>query len=100
MTATVEVLASRSHKGTYDFWYDTRLVRRKGKSYLVHDSFCGMDSLEGGCPRPFVYEVPEGRVGEVQKLIEDDDREYINLVLLGQLRCLGRKSKLRWAADL
>lgn len=111
MPATVEVLVERTWKGGYDFTFDARLVRRGDKYYLVMDHYCGQDGLEGGCPRPFLYEVPVDLLDETRVCIERHD-EVINtdpyadrwarlmFSILPDLKELGRKSKYKWAADL
>ena len=106
---TIETLATRSGHGSYGMVWESRLIRRGDKHYLLHDSFCGMDSIKGGCYRPFVYEVPAERVAEVLDLFRRSDEDmnehvtrfqWMEMFLIPELRCLGRQSRIAWARSL
>ena len=110
---TSETLASKSGTGQYGSTWESRLVKRGDKHYLVHDHFCGMDSLEGGAYRPFVYSVPSERVEEVKGLYDTADEFidparpelgndwcYLTQHVLPTLESYGRASHLSWAKSL
>ena len=105
----LETLFDRSWVGSYGSTGRSRLVRRSEKCYLLHDQFCGFDSLEGGAYRSFVYEVPESRVEEIRGLfmkadeyIDTDQPElgtewsYLKTHVIPTLREMGRQSKFKW----
>lgn len=113
-TKTVEVLASHDGRGVYDLPFQTRLVRRDGKHYLVHDWYCGEGQLRGGQYRPHVYKVPDSLVAEYVDLISNyedwDDRyksptrkgsvlEHI-IPDLGPSSSLGEQGDLKWTSEL
>jgi len=64
-------LATRAWKGCYDFTFNAKLIEHAGKNYLVLDHYCGQDSLHGGCPRPFLYEVPAEELDAVRDAFEN-----------------------------
>ena len=114
MTTTSETLASKSGTGQYGRAWESRLVKRGDKHYLVHDHFCRMDSLEGGAYRPFVYAVPSERVEEIKALYDTADEPinpadptciwtnwcYLTQHVLPTLEGYGRASRLSWAKTL
>lgn len=117
MTKTeVEVLASWSGRGNYDMRRRSRVVRREGKVYLVHDGYGGEYTSRGGAYRPFVYEVPDDLAAKVIELVangdEDDYDENFNghpskictleHEILGNLLLeeLGEQGKLEWTTEL
>ncbi len=108
-----EILATKTDPGQYGMTRSSKLVCRKGKHYLVHDQFCGMDSLEGGSYRPFVFAVPDEMVQEIKTLYAKADEfvdpsrpdlgtnwDYFLQDGITKLNDCGRASKLSWAKDL
>jgi len=108
--SAVEILVHESHSGSYGFAAEQKLIRRKGKTYLIRDSWCG-NNLEGFCYRPFVYSVPDDKANEVKRYLENWDdcdeqgigsAEFLHLMISdGELPCIGRaSSRARWALDI
>lgn len=106
-TATVELVASAKWTGSYGNTAAARLVIRNGSLFLVIDQWCGGD-MEGLCYREHAYMVPDNMREVVAYSLRNPDEnighwtriEYLEKVLLADMRPLGRIGQLPWTNEL
>jgi hypothetical protein len=95
---TINLIARMNGVGAYGNSHDARLVERNGKHYLICDEWCGSD-LEGKCYREFLYLVEPDQVAGVKLSIDSNEWEWLSLDKANLIE-LGRKAKIKWAANL
>lgn len=100
----IEILGERTHpRGEFNPVYTDKLVRRDGKTYLIHWMFGGLDTLRGGAVRPYLFDVRQDQLPEIMPYFTpgaDVLAAHYDHDVIGSLEWCREIPEKHWARDI